>query len=520
MYDFGIISKLSISHIPLIIGGGVYFFYSIFLWLKERKNIEAENYIIIGMMLSIFCIFLAIIPMTGLSMYPASNFLFIPTLIIGYGIYKHKYLTFKNEGFFLNQRLFIYIASFLIVFIIVLFGLIPIEKTGAKFLYILFLIMPFTLFASMLAFSITRPVTDIIENNIKQLHQQNIILEHQGELLKSTLKNLKQTQSQIIQSEKMASLGQLIAGIAHEINTPLGVIKISANNLETSMVNVQIKLPLLVEFLHPHDIQLFFELIHHSGKGNFLSTKDERKMRRELSKKLELNGIATPEEYAEKLTEMNVVDIDKYSPLLLHPQSEIILETAFQYFSLIRDNNNVALAILKTSKILYALKNFDKSVVVGDKQLQDIQESIETVLILFQNQIKQLIEVKKEYYSIPLVYCFNDELSQVWTNIIQNAIHAMNQSGVLTIKTYKSDIKQAKQIVEAVTIEISDTGSGIPASIQDKIFEPFFTTKKMGEGSGLGLDIVKKIIEKHNGILRFSSEIGNGTTFFITLPVM
>ena len=139
-----------------------------------------------------------------------------------------------------------------------------------------------------------------------------------------------------------------------------------------------------------------------------------------------------------------------------------------------------------------------------------IKDSIETVLTLYHNLIKHGVEVIRTYDDLPNISCYCDELNQVWTNIVHNALQAMNGKGKLEIQ-----IRNAEQFAE---VRIIDSGSGIPENIKDKIFEPFFTTKPQGEGSGLGLDIVKKIIDKHNGQIEVESEPGR-TCFIVRLPI-
>jgi len=131
------------------------------------------------------------------------------------------------------------------------------------------------------------------------------------------------------------------------------------------------------------------------------------------------------------------------------------------------------------------------------------------VLTLCQNQLKKGIEVVKNYEDIPDILCYPDELNQVWTNLIYNAIHAMDGSGRLGI-----DIAgQGSDIA----VRITDSGHGIPEAIRERIFEPFFTTKPAGEGSGLGLDLVRKIIDRHQGRIEVESQPGK-TTFSVFLP--
>jgi two-component system NtrC family sensor kinase len=133
------------------------------------------------------------------------------------------------------------------------------------------------------------------------------------------------------------------------------------------------------------------------------------------------------------------------------------------------------------------------------------------VLTLYHNKIKHGVKVVRKYDKLPLIPCYPDELNQVWTNLIHNALYAMDYKGTLTIHVSHRD--------GYIVVAFTDTGKGIPDDLQAKIFEPFFTTKPQGEGSGLGLDIVKKIIDKHHGRIEVESQPGN-TTFQIILPIL
>ena len=181
-------------------------------------------------------------------------------------------------------------------------------------------------------------------------------------------------------------------------------------------------------------------------------------------------------------------------------------------YSVRKNSENIKLAVEKASKVVYALKRFTHKDQGMDKELSNLKENIDMVLTLHHNRIKQGIEVIQDYDDdIPLISCYPDELVQVWTNLVSNAIQAMDNNGQLTISI--------KNLGERIKVSISDTGCGIPEEIHEKIFEPFFTTKKAGEGTGIGLELVLKIIEKHQGNLDFESKVGEGTTFIITLPV-
>jgi signal transduction histidine kinase len=140
----------------------------------------------------------------------------------------------------------------------------------------------------------------------------------------------------------------------------------------------------------------------------------------------------------------------------------------------------------------------------------NIHEGLETVLTLYYNKIKHTVEVRRQYGRIPPVACYPDELNQVWTNLIHNALQAMEYRGTLTIRTEAQD--------QDVAVSITDSGSGIPEDVRQRIFEPFFTTKPQGEGSGLGLDIARKIVEKHQGDIQVESRPGE-TTFSVKLPI-
>ncbi|MEQ9008882.1 MAG: HAMP domain-containing sensor histidine kinase, partial [Ekhidna sp.] len=164
----------------------------------------------------------------------------------------------------------------------------------------------------------------------------------------------------------------------------------------------------------------------------------------------------------------------------------------------------------RASKVVFALKTYSRYNQSGEKISVNLTEGIETVLTLYYNQLKQGVEVIRNYAEIPPVSCYADELSQVWTNLIHNALQAMDNRGTLTI-----DVTQENQQAK---ISITDSGCGIPEDIKQKIFQPFFTTKPTGEGSGLGLDIVKKIIDKHSGHMTVESQPGR-TTFNVFLPI-
>ncbi|EDN70626.1 two-component sensor histidine kinase [Beggiatoa sp. PS] len=345
--------------------------------------------------------------------------------------------------------------------------------------------------------------------------QANKEIEAQKQALAKTLQELRSTQQQLINSEKMAALGQLIAGIAHEINTPLGVIRSSVHNISRFLVDTLEQLPNFFQLLTKEQQRDFFILFKQSiqHKNSSLSSKEKRQYRRTLVRQLEAYAINKATDIADTLVEIGIYhgkDIESFLPLLKLENSQLILKMAYQLAALNSNTQTITLASERANKIVFALKSFAHYDQSGEKIKINIVDSIETVLVLYHNQIKDKIEVIKNYADLPLILCYPDELNQVWTNLIHNALQAMTNKGALQI-----DITMQNNYV---IVGITDSGQGIPEDIQAKIFEPFFTTKPPGEGSGLGLDIVCKIIDKHQGKIEMKSQPGK-TTFKILLPI-
>lgn len=306
--------------------------------------------------------------------------------------------------------------------------------------------------------------------NQKLIREQNIILEKKvqerteelqstNSTLNVTLSNLKNTQSQLVDAEKMAALGQLTAGIAHEINNPINFVTSNIKPLEL-------------------DIKDLKEII-------------------EMYEKLDLEGDVKAQ----------VEDIDSF-------KKQIDLEFVNNEITSLL--SGISEGAKRTAEIIRSLRNFSR-VDETDMKPIDLNEGLQSTLVLVRNNMPDNLTVIKEYGNLPKVECMPGKINQVFMNLVSNAIQAVktkeiqNEEEFLTIKTWYID--------HQVKISIKDSGIGMTDETKHRIFEPFFTTKDIGEGTGLGLSIVFSIIEKHKGHIEVISKLGEGTEFILTLNV-
>jgi signal transduction histidine kinase len=325
-------------------------------------------------------------------------------------------------------------------------------------------------------------------------------------------KEAEHAQNQLQQADKMASLGQLVASVTHEINTPIGAISSSGQSMSEALTDVVSQLPPLLKQLDDTTSTLLIDLLLLANQPKPpLSSREERALIKKVTEQLDAAGMEQARQKAGFLVSFHAhQELDKYLPLLQHPQSESIEQAARSIASAMGNARNVNVAVERVAKIVKALKSFSHFNVGTEKIDANLVEGMETVLTIYQGQTKVGVEVVRNYEDIPLLHCFPDELNQVWTNLIHNALQAMNHEGTLTI-----GIRQENG---HAVVSVGDSGCGIPEEIRGKIFDVFFTTKPAGVGSGLGLDIVKKIIDKHQGRIELQSEVGVGTTFTVMLP--
>lgn len=323
---------------------------------------------------------------------------------------------------------------------------------------------------------------------------------------------MQETQEQLIESEKMAVLGTLVAGVAHEINTPLGVINASISNIDSSFEEFLNKMFEITKTISPDKLEFFLQLTQSLIKQNDPhDIQKERVYKKKLEKVLVENEVENADEVADTLVDMGIFEnADLLIPSLKEKDGLKLLELGYAVASHYRNSANISTAIKRTSKIVFALKSYSHYQNIGEKTKEDVANNIDIVLTLYENQIKRGVDVIRKYNNVPAISAYHDELNQVWSNLIHNALYAMNNNGTLTLDVFIEN--------QQLIITISDTGHGIPKNAIPHLFETFYTTKPKGEGSGLGLSIVKKIIDKHNGTIDVISKPGN-TTFRISIPI-
>ncbi len=293
-----------------------------------------------------------------------------------------------------------------------------------------------------------------VEERTHELHQSNIELNN-------ALDELKNAQTKLVDAEKMASLGQLTAGIAHEINNPINFVSSNIRPLRRDIDDI---IDLIKKYENSVDVNKF------------------------------------QEQFEEVYKFKKEIDYD----YLIH-EIDVLLK-------------GMADGAGRTVEIVKGLKSFSR-LDESDLKYANVNDGIDSTIIILNSTFKGRVTVLKDLGDIPEIECFAGKLNQVFMNIINNAAQAVMQAhmddndGQVLIKTYKAENE------EAVKISIKDNGVGMPEHVKEKIFEPFFTTKKAGEGTGLGLSIVFSIIELHKGKIEVNSNPGEGTEFLITLPI-
>lgn len=346
--------------------------------------------------------------------------------------------------------------------------------------------------------------------------ERTIELQEQKKNLEETLHHLKQTQNQLVYSEKMNELGKLVAGIAHELNNPLSAIKASSETLSAISdheIKILRKTKETLSTLSIDELTKLVDIISKDYDIGVVSSYTERKEKKKnLKTILSENQFDYDEDTIEKLLDVGIETPTQNDIDILGHKDKNIIDYIINQKNINLHLSIVKIAVDRAAKIISALKNFSRVSKLEEKRIFDLVESIETVLTIYQYKMKGKVSLKKTFLYNANVLGWPEEIVQVWTNIILNALQAMNDKGNLILMTQKKEDTM-------IEIRIRDNGPGIPIEIQKKVFDPFFTTKNPGEGSGLGLDLTKSIVEKHGGNIRLESEEGK-TEFIINLPVI
>jgi len=280
------------------------------------------------------------------------------------------------------------------------------------------------------------------------------LLKTQNKEIQSTLNKLREMQQQLTQSEKMASVGQLAAGVAHEINNPIGYINSNLTSLKNYIDNL-----------------LALVAIYETAEATCANTEQLAHIKA-FKQKIDLEYLKT-----------DVLDL---------------LEESHE-------------GATRVKKIVQDLKDFSHLGSGDDWQWTNLHTGLESTLNIVNSEIKYKAKIVKEFGDLPEVKCLPHQLNQVFMNLLINAAHAIENEGIITLRTGTEN--------DQAWVEISDTGKGIAAEHLSKIFDPFFTTKPIGQGTGLGLSVSYNIIKKHQGEIQLTSQLGQGTTFRIILPI-
>jgi signal transduction histidine kinase len=336
-------------------------------------------------------------------------------------------------------------------------------------------------------------------------------------MLRAVTSRLRSTESMLVQSEKMAALGTLAAGLAHEMNNPAAAIRRSAAQLRDALPEWERLATELSALADPRQTKMVNALQEETVKrvaapalSDPLSLSDQES---ELQEWLEDHGVEQAWEFAPVLISFGW-DRDELEQLTEHfstaqfPVAVRWLAAGSSIYGLLEE---VVKSAEEISEIVKAVKTYsylDQAPI----QEVDIRKSLENTLVILRPKIKAGIRITRDYADdVPRLEGYGSELNQVWTNIINNAIDAMQGQGEVVLRTYTVD--------EDVAVEIIDNGPGIPPEVQPRIFEPFFTTKAPGAGTGLGLHIAYNIIvHKHHGQIQVASKPGE-TRFRVVLPV-
>jgi signal transduction histidine kinase len=327
-------------------------------------------------------------------------------------------------------------------------------------------------------------------------------LEAEKNHLKKTIKELERTRNALISQEKMATLGELTAGLAHEINNPASALLRSVDYLSANLPDMAQRASALPD---TGLVRFFFET---GLKREFADTAEQRAKMKELAEKyphLQRSKLRT-------MAEMENDVLDRLKPFAEKEEKEEMLRLLLDAYQSGVFMNGIRLSTARIEYLVKSLKSYSRQP-GKEPEVADVREGIKETLQILGNRLKD-IKVKIDFPDIPPVRCFVGELNQVWTNLIINACDAMNDVGELYISCGLADDN------EYVWFRVADNGPGVPDKIKKRIFDSSFTTKTASQdfGLGIGLAITQSIVEKHHGTIEVHDRQGGGAEFVVILP--
>jgi len=320
------------------------------------------------------------------------------------------------------------------------------------------------------------------------------------------------------QSERLATLGRLSAGMAHELNNPTAVARQAAEQLRVSIARLEksqfaLGNAELSSEQQKRLAELEVEAEDRVNKPSELDPIARSDLEQEVEDWLDQHGVDDAWEHTSPLVAMGLcaAELQNLTRCFDDTQTPIVIDyfgSKFTAYMLLQEIGHGTLRIAEIVKALKGYSYMDQAPI----QMVDVREGLNDTLVMLSSKLRKGVKVALDFEEdLPRIEAYGSELNQVWTNLIDNAISAMEGKGSLELRAYKKD--------DAVVVEIADTGPGIPEDVQDKIFDPFFTTKAPGKGTGLGLSISHGIIvEKHGGEVSVSSKPG-ATRFVVKLPL-